>query len=211
MGDWLLKYKGKFAPYFDRFDLLIFLILVVLLGVAGRLDILSVSLVVAIATAIGVFTAIYNRRHQEKVTPSVRESYFAAPESDSVDFGLQNFGPGPALYLQILVTDEHNETLFEVKPRERPLHLKEGDAVGFLCDGVAPCDEFKAIIEQPNRLGADDMIHIHFSYFSERGVREPHELNGVADTQDECIFDDLLELEGPPRRMEVSEIREQCL
>lgn len=207
----LSSLKNKYTPFIDEFDAIVGAVLAGITALAWYFDWLSVSVVVAIATAAGVFIAIYRRRHGEKITPAVRPAYFTEPGDGTADFGLKNFGPGPALYLQLEVEKSNGETLFTLKPRQRPLHLQEEDTLGFLHDDFATDNRFQKELKSSDKIEEDEMVYLHFSYFSDRGVREPIQLNGIAETQDECIFEELRDLDNTPRRMELTEIKSECL
>jgi hypothetical protein len=141
----------------------------------------------------------------------VRQTFFTNKEGTHTDFGLRNYGPGAALYLQVIVTDENGKVICSIKPRERPLHLPEGGSLGFVYDErLSGNNSRRYLDESDEKFDQGDMIYLHYSYISDMGIREPRILNGKFKRPDECKLKKLKDLDGHPRRMELSTIQDEC-
>ncbi|WP_226006709.1 hypothetical protein [Natrinema salinisoli] len=199
------------APNLDRYSI-IFAILVFVLAISGTL-LLNGSAAIALVSAVTASVAIYQLRRPDKTTrPSVRQS-FTTNGSGSTDFGLQNYGPGPALYLQLEVTiASTGRSILTIGPRDPPIHLSEEEFIGFLSNERIDNDEFVNLISdiENTEVKSDEMIDLYYSYVSSTGMREPEALNVKEIRDDEDILQLLKDESQNPRRMEISKIRSYC-
>lgn len=136
------------APHADWVIAVFALVIFLPVGVAGlislQLDFEQFgSVAIAYVTGVTAVAAIYQlRRPSSKERPAVRPSFASSEDNDLVDFGLKNYGPGPALYLQLeLIHGESGSTLLRCRPRDEPLHLPEGDFLGFVHDSRTSDEE----------------------------------------------------------------------
>ena len=118
------------APFWDKYDTVFAAVLfgIITIGYAtfvktiswpGLLtawtDFIENSGLLALLTAWAAIIGLYRLRHRiDKPRPSVREDFRNHHEEGATDFGLRNFGPGPALYVQAVVTVEQKEEVEEV-------------------------------------------------------------------------------------------------
>lgn len=202
--------KTANAPEMDWKDVAFAIILLTILVVAV-LDFLSASLTLASITAVTAFAAIYRLRHPDQPTPpAVRQSFERDEHSDRTDFGLRNYGPEAALYIQIEVQMEgENGSLLEIEPRDPPIHLSEGEFVGFIHDDRIPDNGLSDLIGSTED-DVEGQINLYYSYVSPTGQRVPKEMTDEPKRDDETI---LGELKGPnqqPRRIEIEKLRDHC-
>lgn len=207
---------NEIAPHADWVTAMFLIIILLPVGVATVLEIIGVgqygSLTLAWVTAITANAAIYRlRRPNRKARPAVRPAF--SPANNGVDnFGLKNFGPDPALYVQIEAIDgKTGDTLFKSEPREEPVHLTEGEFVGFVHGDCAAENDMYKMLRDDVEDGDFGMMYIHFSYLSPDGQRIPGYMHGQLEREDESILDRLKENGETPRRMELSKIRDRCL
>lgn len=204
------NWVSNFAPNLDQ-PIIFFGIGVFLLAFLG-IELFNGSAAIALVSALTAFVAIYRLRRPDKTErPAVRQSFENVKDKEYMDFGLKNYGPEPALYLQVEATLESSgETLFKFEPRDHPVHLPEGDFLGFIYDDHSPCDEFFTEIfnASGDEMPVDDKVYLHYSYVSPAGIREPEEWNNKLDRPDETI--DLTGKSKKPRQMEVSKVWNLC-
>lgn len=190
MGNWL----NDFAPQRDGWDWKIAALLLVIVAV-GVVDFgwppvrsMSAADSLTILTACTVFYGQYRLRHPDKATrPAVRPEYGAAHSDDLDGYGLKNFGPGPALYLQIKVRIDGKD--YELlRPKERPTHLTEGGYVS-LTDFDSRGNEH-SLISLVRGKDDDTEIHFYYTYLSQSGVREPLQAKQVAKGDSDDILDE---------------------
>lgn len=170
------------------------------------------SAAVALVTAFTVFVAIYRlRRPNETERPAVRLSFENVEDEECIDFGLRNYGPGAALYLQIEATTDSGQTIFKFEPRDYPLHLQEGDFLGFIHDDRWSCT---SLLDLPNadedEIPKNEMVYFYYSYVSTTGVRTPESYNSVQERPDKSILEKLKKGSEKPRQMELRRIWRRC-
>lgn len=206
------KWVSNFAPNLDR-PTIFFGIGVFLLAFLG-IELFNGSAAIALVSALTAFVAIYRLRRPDKTErPAVRQSFENVKDKEYMDFGLKNYGPEPALYLQVEATLESSgETLFKFGPRDHPVHLQEGDFLGFIHDDRSPCEEFFDVIlnASGDKMPVDDKVYFYYSYVSPAGIREPEEWNNELDRPDDTILEDLTGKSKKPRQMEVSKVWNLC-
>lgn len=211
--DWIHRLAHEVAPNHDKYDFWGGVILVLFSGVAIwfsiiREDVTSTHVVAAIAT-ITAFVAIYQLRHPETETqhlrPAVRQGFHRLEGQSQVDFGLRNYGPGPALYLQV-VTEVNGGRRNEIKPHDRPVHLAEGEFVGLIHD-----DRVSDKLKETAANGDVGEVELYYSYVSVRGEREPTNLSIEDEGDADCLFREMTADDQDPRTMELSVVRDECL
>lgn len=228
------RYFRTLAPFWDRYDSAFAAVLLgmIALGYATFVNTISLSGVLvawddfvrnsgllALLTAWTAIIGLYRLRHRpEKTRPSVREDFDELEQEDGADFGLRNFGPGPALYVQAVATVEEEQDQEEVtrlRVHEPPLHLREGDfaSLAFHADedwvsqmsdkyDIDRSDEERS--EQENQ----PTVNLYYSYVSESGARTP--TNVSPDRDDADLLDQLKDTETCPRCIELSQVVKKC-
>lgn len=203
----------EIAPNHDKYDLVGGVFLVLFSGVAIwvsmiREDVTSTHVVAAIAT-ITAFVAIYQLRHPvtetQHLRPAVRQGFHELEEQNQTDFGLRNYGPGPALYLQV-VTEVNGGRRNKIKPHNRPVHLSEGEFVGLIHDDRVS-DKLKETAANEDVGEAE----LYYSYVSVKGEREPTNLSIEDEGDADCLFREITGDDQEPRTMKLSLIRDECL
>lgn len=206
------------APHADWVIAVFALVIFLPVGVAGlislQLDFEQFgSVAIAYVTGVTAVAAIYQlRRPSSKERPAVRPSFASSEDNDLVDFGLKNYGPGPALYLQLeLIHGESGSTLLRCRPRDEPLHLPEGDFLGFVHDSRTSDEDFcNEIKDLEKEFDSTEMVDLHFSYSTPNGQRIPNHITGSLEREDDEILCKLKETTENPLKMELSEIQNRC-
>ncbi len=229
----------KWAPFWDRYDSRLALVLIVFLltGIVSTQesicragyclpvpDFLSLRGVTAAFTAFAVMLAAYRHRHQQdKVRPSVREDFDNLDDAGTPDFGLRNFGPGPALYVQAVATLEREDEEGFIEERltghqihDTPIHLREGEFLSLLNEvdenWLADMRAEYEICEYSGSCDAEDPLYVnlYYTYVSQSGAREPPHITD--DREDENLLNDgdLKDSDSQARRIELCRIDEHC-
>lgn len=225
----------EFAPHLDKYDVRfgITLLLVLVAGFAafvptpsisgfigGGVEFMRTSGVIALITAWTAFIALYRLRHRpDKVRPTVREDFENCDNGDATDFGIRNFGPGPALYVQAVATVEQGDDAHEVirlPVHDYPIHLREGDFASLVLkaqeDWLNEVAEKYGIGQSESSNNADQgsppIVNLYFSYISQSGAREPTHIPTKRDDKD--ILDDLKESTTDTRHVKLSQVVEAC-
>lgn len=242
LGSYLLRVRlysirREFAPWWDKVDSAFMAAIVVILlgGYATFVNSFSCtglwaafqqfirqSGLLALLTAFTAIIALYRLRHRpNKMRPTVREDFENYNEEGPTDFGLRNYGPGPALYLQAAIevvddesADDDNSdfdpvTCLEV--HEHPIHLQEGEFVSLFlerddCWIKEMIEEFG--IQQPEEGQNGEQptclkVNLHFTYVSQSGAREPTDV--TAEREDTPLLEStaLTNRDDKPRRIEL--------
>lgn len=200
--DWL----DRFAPYRDKWDYIFGGGLLAILGLTLFLPI-SATFAVGVITAGTVFLAQYRLRHPNKEDiPTVRPAFQSTENTESDEFGLQNYGPGPALYLQVRAVVLGVGSV-ELEPLERPVHLDEGKFLKFSQNSSLDGPNLLDLVEE---AGECDQVEFYYSYVSQTGMREPMPFNNRLSRDDEEILSELEAESDKPRRMDVKRIQQHC-
>lgn len=229
--------KLKYAPFIDRIDgVFVFISLLIVfityityvftqsngLSLWGALvDFLTGSGPIIIFAAITASIALYRwRHHTDRERPVVRED-FEHTSKGSFDFGLRNFGPGTALYIQAtaMIADSNktnNETCTTISVHDNPIHLQEGEFLSliknveedWLSDIVDKYGEGNTSIKNE-----DVEVEVYYSYYSPTWTREPLTIPGNdIDRRDEDLdAETLVDGTEKPLRIELWRLKEMCL
>ncbi len=238
----------RVAPWWDKFDTIFTVILLGVVtvgygsfvlsrpepGLAKLLpafaEFLKNSGILALLTAWTAIIALYRLRHRpNKIRPTVREDF---DERDGeTDFGLRNYGPGPALYIQALVTvgvKDGTEKVAHFQVHDRPLHLSEGEFMSLARDAEWGWVEEMAKEYKIGESGDGNeeesrqspMVNLHFSYVSRSGAREPTHMSTEGDNED--VFEisnrgdtgegssKSVQKSSKPRHIELRRVVEEC-
>lgn len=234
----LYSIKQEIAPWGDRFDAAFaFVVIAILLGgyatfvdsvsrvglwVATQ-EFIKQSGLIALLTGFTAIIALYRLRHRpDKSRPAVREDFDNYHGNEPTDFGLRNFGPGPVLYLQAAVEvvdanaddDDHefNRQLIEV--HDNPIHLQEGEFASLVqkrdCPWVREAAEEFGIQDPEESEGRDTspMVHLHYTYVSQTGAREPTAVTAERDDTRLLESNDLTDRNDDPRKIELEKVWE---
>jgi len=204
--DRIESWTEKRAPHLDKIDIGFGLVMAVAIWITVYFDWLSGSHAIAMVTAVTAFAGIYQLRHPtETLRPAVREDFDT--DSNKTDFGFRNFGPGPALYIQFVVK-VNGESRVKLNPQDPPIHLSEGEFVGFQFDQRTDGTLWDAD-DSHNRLEGD--VRLHYSYVTEQGLREPVNLNISEYRDSQCLFEELTADDQDTRTIDLETVRRKCL
>lgn len=211
----------EYAPWWDKFDT-VFAIALVIILLFGQF--ITQTGLITLITAFTVFIAHYRlRHHPNKTRPAVREDFDNGDGESPTDFGLRNFGPGPALYVQAAVevvnndTDE-DESVFGPVPclevHESPIHLQEGEFASLALDRERSW--FKKMIEESDIYGSEGrggcesvdslVVNLHYTYISQSGAREPTDISTNRDDTGLLDNSDLTDRDDEPRQIKLSRV-----
>lgn len=203
---WLSNWLDSFAPYRDKWDYIFGIGFLVILSSTFFLDI-SDTFAVGVITAGTVFLAQYRLRHPNKEDiATVRPAFQSEEDAEPDEFGLKNYGPGVALYLQVRVVVSDVGRI-DLKPLDRPVHLEEGEFLKFSPNSPLDGSDLISLVEE---AGKCDQVEFYYSYVSQSGVREPIPFNNQLSRDDEEILSELETEADKPRRMDVKRIRQHC-
>lgn len=164
------------------------------------------TMVVAIFTALYAFIASNQMRQETRThTANVRKSYNTDPKTEELDFGLENFGPGPALYLRVYSTvvekmDEGEKEIVEKKvileEDDPPLSLEEGEFLSVMDD------DFPTLHPEYD----DRELKLYYSYVSRSSTETPEHQHEPRKKSHK----DLAEDPSDPRSIKLEKLREHC-
>lgn len=226
------------APFWDKYDSVFAGVLggIIIVGYATFVEVISPSGLVtawtdfiensgllALLTAWTAIIGLYRLRHRpDKTRPSVREDFKNLDGEGATDFGLRNFGPGPALYVQAVATVEQEQegtvvdevTRFQV--HESPIHLREGDFASLVLDVEGDwvsemAEKYEIGPPEDDTDGEQEnspMFNLYYSYVSRSGVRTPTEISSERDDTD--VLDKIKSPNVEGRRIELSRIVSAC-
>lgn len=227
----IVRYFRDVAPFWDKYDWAFAVVLagIVALGYVAHVelipssgllgagaDFIRNSGVIALLTAWTAIIALYRLRHRpEKTRPAVREDFFNCASENSSDFGLRNFGPGPALYIQAVATvetDQKQEEVLRLKVHDQPIHLREGEFVSLVQDVEHDwvskmAKKFETNQPEGNfkrNQGNEPLVNLYFSYVSRSGAREPTTISSNRDDAD--LLDKINNPDEEPRKIELSRL-----
>lgn len=223
----------RFAPYHDNYDIIIgvvlllgplasFVILLASSEITGFVELwgtfIENSGPITLVTAFTAFIALYRLRHRrDRIRPAVREDIENGETEGKADFGLRNFGPGPALYLQVLATVECGDEVDSVAcspVHAHPIHLPEGGFASLVQDAESNwleemAEKYDTDLTESNRDEEHPpMVNLYYSYVSQTGAREPTYVSTKRD--DEDILNDLKNMGADVRHVELSRVLEEC-
>lgn len=225
----------KVAPWWDKFDSIFagILGLFLLFGYFTFVESITHSGVraawprfvrnsglLALLTTWTAIIALYRLRHRpDKTRPAIREDFKSHGDKGSTDFGLRNFGPGPALYVQAKATvekQESNEVATRFKVHDQPIHLREGEFASLVRDVdddwlSEMADKYAIDHSEPdNEAGLENppRIHLYFSYVSKSGAREPTRISTERDDDD--LLTELKIPDADARQIELRRVVNAC-
>ena len=235
--DRLYSITREFAPWWDKFDTAFSVAIgaILLGGYATFVDGISCtglgtafqqfikqSGLLAFLTAFTAIIALYRLRHRPNMTrPAVREDFEEYDGEGPTDFGLRNYGPGPALYLQAAVevvddeSDDDDDSDFDpvtcLEVHEHPIHLQEGEFASLVlkrddCWVKEAVEEFGI---QPPEEGENGerreslKVNLHYTYVTQSGAREPTDVTTERDDTHLLESTELTDRDDKPRRIEL--------
>lgn len=198
--DRILELRG----FFDQWDAVILLILAIIIGlfflpstvsIGGfslSLPQYSFSPIVAL-TALSVFFGskiVRNGGSSNSEIQTVRR-YF-----DSGDFGLKNYGPGPALDLRVHATIEPEGPEHTIEQSDELLHLEEGEFLSVLKGDLAELrNPDSELFEREDAT----RIELYYTWESPSGRQRPTSLTNPR----EMTVDELVREAKDPRSEEL--------
>ena len=231
------KNKLKYAPFIDFIDKVFAFILISIIALVcisyfltqpgessvwgAFTDFFTGSGPIIIFASITASIALYKwRHHTDKERPVVRED-FNDMDGDNADFGLRNFGPGTALYIQAtaIIADSNkinNEACTTISVHDNPTHLQEGDFLSLVKN--VERDWLSEVVEKYKKENTsikdeEIEIEIYCSYYSPTWTREPLTISGNdIDRRDEDLdAETLIDGTEKPLRIELWRLKELCL
>jgi hypothetical protein len=224
------------APLWDSYDTAFTTVLLVLITIGYVTFVETISLtglfaawtnfiensgLLALLAAWTAVIGLYRLRHRPgKVRPSVREDFKNPNGKETTEFGLRNFGPGPALYIQVVATIEQNHEpdqveVARVEPHDPPIHLREDDFVSLLPDTEDGWVNEVAEEYNLSQSEGDDgeqqpppRINLYYAYVSQSGTRTPNHISSKRDDSD--VLDEIKNPETDARRIELSRVVNAC-
>jgi len=193
------------ARHIDIIDVALLFILVIGIIIAVAADIAlfpppnTPTDAILILTGLTAFYGQYRLRHPvDEPVPSMRPTY----DSQYMAYGLKNYGPGPALYIQLKVTvsDDDFDGRRILSPHEPPVHLEEGE--------FYPISDNERLTSLIENVAGDQYLRFHYSFVSRWGIREPIHLHGIADRPDDSGILSDEHLTDDPRRIRVKKYHE---
>lgn len=163
------------------------------------------TMTVAIFTAIYAFIASNQMRQEAQThTANVRRDYEYNPRTDSYEFGLRNFGPGPALYLRVYATvveeegdkDEVVDRKVILEEDDPPMSLEEGEFEPITGEDFLTLDP-----EYDHQI-----LKLYYSYISRNGVETPENQHKPRQKSHEKLAED----SSDPRSIKLEKLREHC-
>lgn len=230
------RYLRDGAPFWDKYDSIFALVLlgIIIVGyatfvetpspsglVTAWINFIENSGLLALVTAWTAIIGFYRLRHrQEKTRPSVREDFNNLNGEDTTDFGLRNFGPGPALYVQAVATVEQEQeepvevTRFQV--HDSPIHLREGEFASLVLDEEDDWVSKMAEKHEISTSGGDAdgerenpaKVNLYYSYVSQSGSRTPIDIS--FERGDTDVLDKIKDPDGDARHIELSRVVNEC-
>lgn len=182
--------------------------------VVGSLAVMALTIYfdAPLAVAVAFFTAVYafiafNRmRRSESVwmkSPTVRRDFRRANRFENYDFGLRNFGPGPAMYFRVHATVEPNGPAVTIHESDMPLHLGEGEFLPLLQGDLTELrNEESDLYKQDNA----DRIELYYTFDSLANRQTPPGLENPR----EMSVDELVNEANDPRTEKLENLRKNC-
>lgn len=178
-----------------------------------QFPLLSASTAIVFVSAISASFAVHRlERPSNQEKPSVLQSFEETDSSEPDDFGLKNFGPGSAHYIQLLVkVNGLEEPVWQLKPLEKPVHLEEGEFLSLLNgDHFKEDSPLRNYLQDDDGYSEEDELHLHYSYVSSTGVRIPFWVS--EDRGESCVLGELDDRSVEDARgMKLKNIASNCL
>lgn len=173
---------------------------------------LTLLLNAPLAVAVAIFTAVYalisfNRmRGSENVwmnTPTVRRDFQRQTDSNNYDFGLRNFGPGPALYFRVHATVLPNGPEITINESDPPLHLEEGEFLSLLQGELAELrDKDSELYERDDA----ERVELYYTFESTSSRQTPPGLKNPR----KMSVKELVDKADDPRDEKLENLRKNC-
>lgn len=206
---WWQEFKEGILRFFDFWNTVFVLASLLVLAIIFILQLsISTTELSYLPIAVAVFTAIYalisfNRMRDggpaSSQFPTIRRDYRTGEESGVYDFGLRNFGPGPALYLRVYAKIVPDGPDLLIPESESPLHLEEGEFMSLLRRDFAElCNKESDLYEHPD----SKEIELYYTWES-KGTQCPPEL----DNPREMEKDELEDAADNPRTEKLENLR----
>lgn len=217
------------APYMDKYDLAFFFIMFSIAclslppidfsflprvaGLSFPPQAITPSHSLAFITASTAFVALYRLRKPDDadMISQVWQTFEPVEDGDYMDWGLRNHGSGCALHLQVRIEKAStDETVFSLKPKDDPIHLKSGEFLGFVHDDrITDTIELEDLRDDIEK-GSKDQLNLYYSFRSSEGSRIPKDMDGELETIDQDILEILVNETDYPRDIEMSRVVENC-
>ncbi|WP_435335719.1 hypothetical protein [Haloarchaeobius sp. TZWWS8] len=201
----LRKAIVQIRSYFDIYNQIFVAISLLIIGATAIFD-ASLSVAVALFTAVYSFIAFNQMRSSDSVwarSPTVRREYKKDSESDTFDFGLRNFGPGPALYLRAHATVVPEGPEYTLAKSETPLHLSEGEFVSVLQGELTELRD-----RESDLYNNDDSkrIELYYTFDSLSGRQTPPDLKEPCSRS----IEEVIKMSENPREERLENIKYNC-
>lgn len=226
------------APFWDRYDSAFAGILggIIFVGyatfvetispsglVSGWINFIENSGLLALLTAWTAIIGLYCLRHRpDKTRPAVREDFKNLDGEGPTDFGLRNFGPGPALYVQAVATVKQGQEGIEgeevacFQVHDSPIHLREGDFASLVLDAE---EDWVSNLSKKHEIGQSKgdtdgdqgnshQVNLYYSYVSQSGARTPTDISSKRDDTD--VLGKIMSPNAEPRHIELSRVVDAC-
>lgn len=159
-----------------------------------------------IIAAVSAFAVIYQLRHPKSGNDPTQVRHAFDDGGDKMSYGLRNFGPGEARYLQYRVrVEETGEELLK-GPLNYPMHLQEGEFIDLFHESENRESCLKTLIQD---VSDDSFVRFYFSYNARNGTRIPQDLGFSLERPDQDILSELYPY-PEPQKIKVKELRETC-
>lgn len=168
----LREVVDEILAFFDVYNTIFAVASLVVIGLTLVFD-APLAVAVAIFTAVYAFIAFNRMRGSESIwmkSPTVRREFQSETDSENYNFGLRNFGPGPALYFRVHATVEPDGPDLTIHESDPPLHLEEGEFLSLLRGELAELrDEDSELYEQDDA----ERVELYYTFESTSGRQTP--------------------------------------
>lgn len=172
--------------------------------------------VLVFVTAVYAFLT-FNQMRESKLNPRLATPFAVRPHfrqsdcTDDYDFGLKNFGSGPALNLRLkavlLEGDDTIDTL-TISAKDRHLHLEENCFLSLITE-IPEEQSFGDLTDVEDSVFANyeqKSIELYYTFEANDGTQYPLGWSKPTDMD----MDKVVDLAKSPRTVELAEIREKC-
>lgn len=196
----------EIRAFFDIYNKIFVVTSLFVIGLPLLFD-APLAVAVAIFTAVYAFIAFNRMRGSESVwmnSPTVRREFQSKTDSKNYDFGLRNFGPGPALYFRVHATVEPDGPDLTIHEADPPLHLEEGEFISLIQGELTKLrDENSELYKQDDA----DRVELYYTYVSTSGRQTPPDLKNPR----EMSVEELVDEAEDPRFEELENLQKNCV